>query len=252
MVYGVTDITVPLGSQLALLSLFRDRVSAWGSVSYGLTAMKLDNGAAGGVLSGVVSFCMAKSKDGGESGESGHRRVEKPFRPYKVGAPTLYEDSFPERAIEMGMKGYSFVLIARDLGVVRQTLYDWARRHPEFADALMHAREYSLGFYEQLGLSGITAGREFNDRQFLVMAGNLHPREYRNRVEHTGAVAALDFSRMTDEQLTRIKAGENPYVVLAATRALTPGSAPPENPNELQPKAAPADEGTGAAGDGSD
>ena len=194
---------------------------------------------------------MAESKGGSDGGDSGHKGPEKPFRAYKVGAATLYEDSFTERAIEMGLIGYSFVLIARDLGVVRQTLYDWAGRHPEFADALMHAREYSLAFYEQLGLDGITAGREFNDRQFLIMAGNLHPREYRNRAEHTGAVAALDFARMTDEQLTRIKAGENPYAVLAATRALGPGPTPPENPDELVQKAAPADEGTGAAGEGS-
>ena len=81
------------------------------------------------------------------------------------------------------------------------------------------------------------------------MAGNLHPREYRTRVEHTGAVAALDFSRMTDEQLTRIKAGENPYAVLAATRALSTGS---EDTNELVQKADPADDGTGSAAAGSD
>jgi len=194
---------------------------------------------------------MAEPKGGSDGGESGHKKPEKPFRPYKVGAPTLYEDSFPERAIKMGLIGYSFVLIARDLGVVRGTLYDWAARHPEFASALMHAREYSLAFYEQLGLSGITAGREFNDRQFLIMAGNLHPREYRNRVEHTGAVAELDFARMTDEQLSRIKGGENPYAVLAATRGvLGPGPAAPPDPNELQQKADPADAGTGSAGDG--
>ena len=117
----------------------------------------------------------------------------------------------------------------------------------------MHAREYSLAFYEKLGLDGITAGREFNDRQWMAMASNLHPREYRNRVEHTGAVAELDFARMTDEQLSRIKAGENPYAVLAATRGvLGPGPAAPSDPNELEQKAAPADEGTGAAGDPSD
>ena len=194
---------------------------------------------------------MAKSKGRRHGDDRGRRKLEKPFRPYKVGAPTLYEDSFPQRAIEMGLIGYSFVLIARDLGVVRGTLYDWAGRHPAFADALMHAREYSLAFYEQLGLSGITAGREFNDRQFMSMAGNLHPREYRTRVEHTGAVAALDFASMTDEQLSRIKGGENPYVVLAATRALgagDPAAAP--DPNELAQKTDPADAGTGSAGDG--
>jgi len=194
---------------------------------------------------------MTDTKGGSDGIESGHRNPEKPFRPYKVGAPTLYEDSFPERAIEMGLMGYSFVLIARDLGVVRQTLYDWAGRHPAFADALMHAREYSLAFYEELGMGGISAGREFNDRQFMVMASNLHPREYRTRVEHTGAVAALDFSRMTDEQLARIKQGENPYAVLAQTRALAVGpgaGAAAGDPNELVQKTDPADAGTGSAG----
>ena len=193
---------------------------------------------------------MAESKGKRHGDERGRRKLEKPFRPYKVGAPTLYEDSFPQRAIEMGLIGYSFVLIAKDLGVVRGTLYDWAARHPAFADALMHAREYSLAFYEQLGLKGITAGREFNDRQFMVMASNLHPREYRNRVEHTGAVAELDFARMTDEQLSRIKSGENPYVVLAATRGVLSSSAPAEDPNELAQETAPADDSTGAAGEG--
>ena len=40
------------------------------------------------------------------------------------------------------------------------------------------------------------------------------------RVANTGAIAKLDFASMTDEQLSRIKAGEHPYVVLAQTRAV--------------------------------
>ena len=40
------------------------------------------------------------------------------------------------------------------------------------------------------------------------------------RVANTGAIAKLDFASMTDEQLSRIKGGENPYVVLAQTRAV--------------------------------
>ena len=40
------------------------------------------------------------------------------------------------------------------------------------------------------------------------------------RVASQGAIAKLDFAAMTDEQLSRIKAGEHPYVVLAQTRAV--------------------------------
>jgi hypothetical protein len=43
------------------------------------------------------------------------------------------------------------------------------------------------------------------------------------RVANTGAIAKLDFASMTDEQLSRIKAGEHPYVVLAQTRAVLGG-----------------------------
>jgi hypothetical protein len=39
-------------------------------------------------------------------------------------------------------------------------------------------------------------------------------------MEVSGALKGLDFSAMTDEQLSRIKAGEHPYVVLAQTRSV--------------------------------
>ena len=42
-------------------------------------------------------------------------------------------------------------------------------------------------------------------------------------MEVSGALKGLDFSVMTDEQLSRIKAGEHPYVVLAQTRAVLGG-----------------------------
>jgi len=43
------------------------------------------------------------------------------------------------------------------------------------------------------------------------------------RVANQGAISRLDFSVMTDEQLSRISKGEHPYVVLAQTRAVLGG-----------------------------
>jgi len=60
------------------------------------------------------------------------------------------------------------------------------------------------------------------------------------RVANTGAIAKLDFASMTDEQLSRIKGGENPYVVLAQTRAVLDG-APVSDKNEIL-QIAPAQE----------
>ena len=60
------------------------------------------------------------------------------------------------------------------------------------------------------------------------------------RVANTGAISKLDFASMTDEQLSRIKGGENPYVVLAQTRAVLDG-APVSDKNEIL-QIAPAQE----------
>lgn len=51
------------------------------------------------------------------------------------------------------------------------------------------------------------------------------------RVELSGALARLDFSRMTDEQLSEIAGGRHPYEVLAPKRELLVGSG--SNDNEV-------------------
>jgi hypothetical protein len=43
----------------------------------------------------------------------------------------------------MGAEGMEVVEFALELGVARDTLYEWAKRHPDFSDALTRAREAS-------------------------------------------------------------------------------------------------------------
>ena len=43
---------------------------------------------------------------------------------------------------------------------------------------------------------------------------------FRERVEVRGILGKIDFSRLTDSQLSRIAAGEHPWAVLAPTRNL--------------------------------
>ena len=59
-------------------------------------------------------------------------------------------------------------------------------------------------------------------------------------MEVSNALKGLDFSVMTDEQLSRIKAGEHPYVVLAKTRAVLGGPSVSDKNEILQ--IAPAQE----------
>ena len=141
-------------------------------------------------------------------------------RPANIGRPTIYEEAFCQRVIDCGDVGFSFAQIARDLGVARSMIYKWADRHPAFRAALVQARDASLAWWERQGQKGLWAGKEFNDRVMKFIMTNQFRDDYKERVEVSGALARLDFGRMTDEQLAAIKGGQHPYEVLAPKREL--------------------------------
>jgi hypothetical protein len=80
--------------------------------------------------------------------------------------------------------------------------------------------EEPVGWYK--GEAGGTV-RRYSDTLMIFLLKGAAPQKYRERMEVSGALKGLDFSVMTDEQLSRIKAGEHPYVVLAQTRAVLKG-----------------------------
>lgn len=73
------------------------------------------------------------------------------------GRPTLYDSAYCDRVIELGREGKSLVQIAVSLGVVRQTIRNWADEHPEFLAALTRAREESQAWWEDQGQAGLAA-----------------------------------------------------------------------------------------------
>jgi len=73
-----------------------------------------------------------------------------------MGRPTDYDPSFCEAVIEYGRVGKSLTWIATELGVVKQTLHNWMAAHPEFLDAMTHAKELSQRWWEDQGQIGLT------------------------------------------------------------------------------------------------
>ena len=82
--------------------------------------------------------------------------------------------------------------------------------------------EEPVGWYK--GQAGGTV-RRYSDTLLIFLLKGAAPEKYRERVEVSGALARLDFGRMTDEQLAAIKEGQHPYAVLAPSRELLGGSA---------------------------
>lgn len=73
-----------------------------------------------------------------------------------MGRPTAYLPEYCERVIELGREGKSHAQIAAALDVSRQTLYAWQEAHPEFLDAIMHARDLAQAWFEDKAQIGLT------------------------------------------------------------------------------------------------
>jgi hypothetical protein len=74
-----------------------------------------------------------------------------------AGRPTLYDQAHCAKVIELGKNGASIVEMAHEIGVVKQTLYDWERAHPEFMDALTRARDASQVWWERKGRENLNS-----------------------------------------------------------------------------------------------
>ena len=82
--------------------------------------------------------------------------------------------------------------------------------------------EEPVGWYK--GQAGGTV-RRYSDTLLIFLLKGAAPERYRERVEVSGALAKIDFGRMTDEQLAAIAGGRHPYEVLAPKRDMLGGSA---------------------------
>ena len=65
------------------------------------------------------------------------------------GRPTDYDPSFCEKVIELGKQGESLASFACEFEVTRETLYQWAKTHQQFSDALEKAKTFSLKWWEK-------------------------------------------------------------------------------------------------------
>lgn len=90
--------------------------------------------------------------------------------------------------IELGKQGKSKAQMARHFDVSRDTIYEWAKSHPEFSDALTRAMDYAEAVWEDKADSGIES-MGFNSSLWGRVMSARFPATYRetSRTEVTGA-----------------------------------------------------------------
>lgn len=110
--------------------------------------------------------------------------------------PTLYTQEHCETAIALGREGKSITRLAAELEVSRECIYEWARVHPEFSDALTRMRDLSQVWWEDAGQAAMfTPG--FNASVWAKSISCRFPDDWREstKTEHSGNVAITAIER---------------------------------------------------------
>ena len=90
----------------------------------------------------------------------------------KMGRPEVYDKSFhPQDFIEQSKRGRQVIQIATSWEVHRDTLYDWAKKHPDFSDAFKKGRQYCEAFWIDLGQSAMLGQAKINGEKIKVDLG---------------------------------------------------------------------------------
>lgn len=72
-----------------------------------------------------------------------------PRPPANYGQPTKYTEDMPKTIIDYMSQGNSLIQFAALVGVHKDTIYEWANRHPEFSDAFRKARILCEAWWEK-------------------------------------------------------------------------------------------------------
>lgn len=107
--------------------------------------------------------------------------------PKGPGQPSKYREEFCEQLIQEMAQGLSFEACAGIFRVSKETIYEWTRVHPEFAEAKKEGVARNHVFWEKLGLAG-AAGKlkNFNAPTWIFNMKNRHG--WRDKIEHSGEI----------------------------------------------------------------
>lgn len=100
-----------------------------------------------------------------------------------AGRPTNYRQTMGDEILALMEEGLSVSAAAGALGIHRQRVYDWEKKHPKFADTIKVARCKRLLFLERRLLDA-SDGPTVTSSIFALK--NASPEEWRERHEVTG------------------------------------------------------------------
>jgi transposase-like protein len=108
--------------------------------------------------------------------------------PKPIGQPTKYREEYCNIAVEYLGKGHSIVALAGKLGVRESTAHAWAKKYPEFREALDLGIAKAVGFWEDKLIAAASGENKAAPAILIFGLKNRAPSAWRDvqSLEHTG------------------------------------------------------------------
>lgn len=103
--------------------------------------------------------------------------------------PTKYSQEMVEKLEAFGLSGEGVLEACLELGISKQTFYEWGRKYPEFSDAIKQFKLHSQVWWEKAGRDG-AVGKipSFNATSYIFNMKNRFPEDWgeNQKIELTG------------------------------------------------------------------
>lgn len=101
------------------------------------------------------------------------------------GRPTKYKPEFCAVVVASASEGKGLATIARELGVMRETMWRWGNAHSEFRNALKEAYEAGMSWWEEQGrMATFGAVQGFNATAYIFQMKNRFKEDWRDKIDH--------------------------------------------------------------------
>lgn len=99
-----------------------------------------------------------------------------------MGRPSKYSEAYCQEVISFMAQGFSVTAFAGEIGVNRDTVYEWARVHPDFSDSLTKAHAKRMRWWEER-LCNMAQTGTGNAASIIFALKNLQPEDWRDKLE---------------------------------------------------------------------
>ena len=103
-----------------------------------------------------------------------------------IGRPTLFREEMCQMVVDLMYEGASIEDLQSYLGVHKDTIYQWIKKHPSFADAIKLGRGLSEGWWSILGRENLW-NKEFSPALWYMNMKNRHG--WRDKFESSHEIA---------------------------------------------------------------